>query len=103
MYQKLGLVKPWPRSTDSGRHGVTKQEADWMVFRVPTLRNVEKTDPYLHDGSVAELSEVVRLMARHQLGKELSTTEVDLIVTWLKTLSGELPSHLLPDSQPPAK
>ncbi len=91
MYQKLGLQKPWASETDLGRHKVTNADADKMVFKVPSLRNIEKTAPYFHDGSVATLEDAVAKMASHQLGKELSGEEVRSIVAWLKTLTGPLP------------
>lgn len=91
MFQKLGLLAPWPKTDDQGRYEVTKNDADKMMFKVPSLRNVEKTAPYFHDGSVATLPEAVKLMAKHQLGKELSEGDVTAIVTWLKALTGELP------------
>ena len=94
MYQKLGLVKPWPQQKDQGRFAETKNEAERMFFKVPSLRNVERTGPYFHDGSVASLAEAVTLMARHQLGKELAPKDVALIGQWLKTLTGELPPGL---------
>lgn len=94
-FQKLGLVKPWPTQTDSGRFKVTGRPEDMMVFKVPSLRNVAHTGPYFHDGSVADLREAVRLMARHQLGKELSDEQVGSIVTWLGSLTGELPGEYI--------
>lgn len=94
MYQKVGAVKPWPNQKDQGRFDLTKNEADKMFFKVPSLRNVEKTAPYFHDGSVATLDEAVRLMARHQLGRELGAAEVTRIVAWLRTLTGELPKDI---------
>ena len=100
MFQKLGLVKAWPDSRDRGRFDVTKRDEDWLVFRVPSLRNVDKTGPYLHDGSQSSLPEVVRLMGRHQLGKELSEDNVKAIVAWLHTLTGNLPEGLVEKPQP---
>lgn len=94
-FQKLGLVKPWPTQADSGRFKVTGRPEDMMVFKVPSLRNVAHTGPYFHDGSVADLREAVRLMARHQLGKELSDEQVGSIVTWLGSLTGELPAEYI--------
>ncbi|WP_437852668.1 cytochrome c peroxidase [Sorangium sp. So ce363] len=91
MYQKTGLVKPWPDTKDRGRYEITRRDVDWMVFRVPSLRNVAKTGPYFHDGSVSSLEEAVRMMARHQLGKELSDKEVHLITRWLDSLTGQIP------------
>lgn len=93
MLQKLGLAKPWTRNTDdTGRMAVTKQETDRMMFKVPSLRNVEKTAPYFHDGSVATLEEAIKLMGHHQLGKDLSKAEITSIATFLKALTGELPT-----------
>lgn len=91
MYQKLGLVKPWPELVDTGRFEVTHNEADKYFFKVPSLRNIARTGPYFHDGKVVDLSEAVTLMARYQLGKELSAGQVASIVTWLNALTGELP------------
>lgn len=95
MYQKLGLVKPWPETKDGGRFEVTKQEGDKMMFKVPGLRNIEKTAPYFHDGSVATLEEAIKLMGKHQLGRDLSEAEVKSIATFLKTLTGEPPKELI--------
>jgi cytochrome c peroxidase len=89
MYQKLGLLKPWPDTKDQGRFQETKQEADKMMFKVPLLRNVEKTAPYYHDGSQATLEEAVKSMAEYQLGKNLDDGQVKSIVTFLKTLTAE--------------
>jgi cytochrome c peroxidase len=90
--KKLGLAKPWAgKVDDTGRMAVTKAEADRLLFKVPSLRNVAKTAPYFHDGSIATLDEAVKLMARHQLGKELSDADVKSIVTFLGALTGDLP------------
>jgi len=87
-FQKLGAAKAYP-TKDPGRFDVTGKESDRGVFKVPSLRNVAKTAPYFHDGGVAKLDEAVRLMARHQLGKELAADEVASIVTFLEALSAE--------------
>ena len=99
MFQKLGLARPWDNANDPGRFAVTKQEADRMVFKVPTLRNIEKTAPYFHDGSIATLEEAVRKMADHQLARTLSKEEADSIATFLKALTGELPTEYI--KEPP--
>lgn len=91
-FKKLGQVKAWPSEVkDSGRFDVTKDPADKNVFKVPSLRNIEKTAPYFHDGSVKTLPEAVKLMATHQLGKDLSDADVESIVTFLESLTGDLP------------
>jgi cytochrome c peroxidase len=99
MFQKLGLAKPWDNANDPGRFAITKQEADRMVFKVPSLRNVEKTAPYYHDGSIPTLEEAVRQMADHQLARTLSKEEIASIATFLKTLTGEIPTGYI--KQPP--
>ena len=99
MFQKLGLVRAYSNTRDRGRYEVTRQDADFLVFRVPSLRDVEKTGPYFHDGSVSSLAEAVRLMGHHQLGKNLSDTQVEDIVAWLGTLTGVIPTEL---ASPPA-
>ena len=98
-FQKLGVVNAWPVSSDSGRYAVTHKPADVMVFKVPSLRNVEKTAPYFHDGSVATLAEAIRLMGHHQLGRDLTPHQVSDIAAWLASLTGELPTEYI--AQPP--
>lgn len=98
MYQRMGLRRDYfadrgaVTQADLGRYNVTHDEHDRYVFKVPTLRNVELTAPYLHDGSQATLPDVVRVMARYQLGRELSNEQVTSIVAFLKSLTGELPA-----------
>ncbi len=72
---------------DSGRYLVTKDPDDLFVFKVPSLRNVNETHPYFHDGSVAKLDDAVRIMGKVQLDQELSSQEVSNIVSFLKTLT----------------
>lgn len=100
-FMKAGQVNAWFSQADSGRYGVTKDAKDLFVFKVPMLLNIEKTSPYFHDGSVATLNEAVRLMAHHQLGKELAPADVQSIVTWLGSLTGELPSLYIAFPQKP--
>lgn len=71
---------------DYGRFNVTQKESDKFKFKVPTLRNIVDTAPYYHDGSIESLEEAVKLMAKYQLGKSLSQTEVNNIVSFLNTL-----------------
>lgn len=91
MFQKAGLVRAWPDSKDRGRFEITRRDADWMVFRVPSLRNVAATGPDFDDGSVADLDEAIRMMAYHQLGKTLDDADVSSIRAWLDCLSGAPP------------
>lgn len=95
MYQKAGLIKPWPNQDDPGRAEVTKAEADRMMFKVPSLRNIAETGPYFHDGSVPKLEDAVKTMAAHQLGRDLKDDEIASIVAFLKALTGEPPKELI--------
>lgn len=108
MYQTMGVMSDYfkERGTpiteaDLGRYNVTKIETDKFVFRVPSLRNVELTAPYFHDGSAATLEQAVRTMARYQLGRELPKEDVELLAAFLKTLTGQTPNSIprLPASQ----
>jgi cytochrome c peroxidase len=88
MYQKLGLVNAYP-SKDAGRYEATKDPADSLMFKVPSLRNVAVTWPYFHDGTVGTLKEAIRLMGWHQIGQKLSDKEVASIEIFLKALTNE--------------
>ena len=97
MFQKFGLVDGpyWKHiddpKHDKGRADVTKKAEDEFFFRVPGLRNVERTYPYFHNGSVWELDKAVNIMAKAQLGKTLAPEETENIVAFLKALSGNVP------------
>lgn len=91
MFEKVGIFIPWPNQKDHGRRAITHNPADDMVFKVPSLRNVAHTAPYFHDGSVASLDTAVRMMARHQLGVDLTEDEARSIVAWLNSLTGDIP------------
>jgi cytochrome c peroxidase len=96
-FQKMGLVAPFKSdSTSLGRYEVTKQETDKHFFKVPTLRNVELTYPYFHDGSAATLRDAVDVMGKVQLGRSFSADENGQIVAFLKTLTGDQPNIVLP-------
>jgi cytochrome c peroxidase len=89
MFQKVGVSEPWSNQTDQGRFDITKQDADRMVFKVPSLRNVAITGPYFHDGMVVDLPTAVKLMGKHQLGLDLTPIEIASISAWLGSLSGD--------------
>ena len=76
MFQKLGVVKPWPDATDTGRHKVTGNDADKMMFKVPSLRNIAKTGPYFHDGKVVELHDAIGNMGEYELGRQLTEEQI---------------------------
>jgi len=99
--QKFGLKKDYWTETgaakhDPGRFSITKKDEDRYVFRVPSLRNVARTAPYFHDGSVDTLDRAVRVMATVQLGKSLDENTVALITSFLEALTGEVPAHYAP-------
>ena len=81
-------------SKDLGRYDVTKKEKDRYFFKVPSLRNIALTSPYFHDGRVESLSAAVDLMAKAQLGKKLKGSEIEKIVLFLQSLTGETPEIL---------
>jgi len=97
MYQRFGvMVDYFGRSgadhavlSDLGRYNVTGREEDRHVFKVPSLRNVEVTAPYFHNGSAQTLEDAVVAMGRYQLGRELSGSDVQAITAFLRTLTGE--------------
>lgn len=96
MYQKLGLVKPWPNQTDQGRFEVTGDADDKMMFKVPILRNIARTAPYFHTGDVWTLDEAVKMMGAHQLGQDLTGEQVADIKAFLGALDGKPVDMTLP-------
>jgi cytochrome c peroxidase len=100
-FQKAGVVEEWPNQGDQGRFEVTNQSTDKMIFKVPSLRNIEKTGPYFHDGSAKTLDQAVTMMGRYQLGETLSSEDVDAIVAWLGALTGDLPEAYIRAPQLP--
>ena len=96
MYQKMGVMVPYfndaapIKLADRGRFNVTGDPRDMHMFKVPSLRNVDLTPPYFHDGSAATLSDAVRMMAKYQLSHPLTDEEIESIVQFLRTLRGEL-------------
>ncbi len=96
-FQKMGVVKPYKTNSQAeGLSAVTGKDSDRFKFKVPTLRNVEMTYPYFHDGEAETLAEAVDLMGRVQLGKDFTKSENTSIVAFLKTLTGDQPSFALP-------
>ena len=105
-YQRFGVVKDYWTETgskkiDVGRFATTKKEEDRYVFRVPMLRNVAKTAPYFHDGSVDSLERAVRVMGVVQLGRTPDRASIASIVAFLESLTGDVPAHYAPPGQKP--
>jgi len=95
MFQKFGLYGNYWDLTksskiDSGRITITKSASDLYVFKTPSLRNIEKTAPYFHDGSIASLQDAISIMAKTELNKTLTSDEVKSIEIFLKTLTGKV-------------
>ena len=104
MYMKMGLIKPFHTNNPTeGRKGVTGKEADKFVFKVPTLRNIELTYPYFHDGSVWELEDAINTMADIQLGQKMSDKEIKEMLAFLVSLTGDQPQIVLPILPPSNK
>ncbi|NML27100.1 cytochrome-c peroxidase [Zoogloea dura] len=102
-YQRMGVVEAYKASSPAeGRVAVTGKDADRFNFKVPTLRNVELTYPYFHDGAANTLTEAVDTMGRVQLGRKFSADENARIVAFLKTLTGKQPSFAMPTLPPSA-
>jgi cytochrome c peroxidase len=96
-FQKMGIVEPYKATTGGdGRIAVTGKDADRFNYKVPTLRNVELTYPYFHDGEAATLKEAVDVMGRLQLGRKFTEDENAKIVAFLHTLTGDQPNFKLP-------
>lgn len=99
--QRFGIVKDYWAATgstsiDTGRFGATKKDEDRYVFRVAMLRNIARTAPYFHDGSVERLPDAVRVMADVQLGRTLGDDELAALVAFLEALTGEVPPNYAP-------
>lgn len=92
LYAEFGVVSKL-QSESKGRYEVTKNDLDKYHFKVPSLRNVELTAPYLHDGRLDTLEETVKFMAHYQLGKSLNEDDINKIVLFLKSLTGQLNNH----------
>jgi len=95
LFQKFGIFYDYLGergdiiNADYGRINVTNREVDMHVFKVPSLRNIEVTAPYLHDGKAETLEEVIAIMGKTQIGKTISDEDIVLLASFLKTLTGE--------------
>lgn len=94
-YERMGLMGDYfgdrgqPTEADNGRYNVTRDPDDMHYFRVPSLRNVAFTYPYFHDGSAENLHDAVRTMAQYQLGRTMPDEDVEAIVAFLVSLTGQ--------------
>ena len=96
MFQKFGVLGDYfsdrgdITQADLGRFNVTGVERDRYVFRVPSLRNVAITPPYLHDGSAQTIKEAIKIMVKYQLGRPIPAADIEQIAEFLATLTGEV-------------
>ncbi len=94
MYERMGIFVDYfaergnITQQDYGRYNVTADPEDRFEFKVPGLRNVALTAPYFHDASAKDLESAVTVMARVQLGRQLTDHETAAIVSFLETLTG---------------
>ncbi|AKK71692.1 cytochrome C peroxidase [Chryseobacterium gallinarum] len=105
-FQKFGVYKEYWKETksakiDAGKSDISKNDAEKYMFKVPSLRNIAKTAPYFHDGSVKDLKEAIRIMGKIQLDKELTPDQVDNIFAFFGSLTGELNPELAKAPQYP--
>ena len=93
LYQRIGRISEVPEKLlkDKGRVAITNNENDEYVFKVPSLRNIKRTAPYFHNGSVSTLDEAVRIMAAGQLGVSLTDQDVSDLLILFDAFNGELP------------
>lgn len=96
-FEKFGVASDYWMATkskeiDKGRFDLTHAKDDLYVFKVPSLRNVEMTPPYFHDGSVDDLRSVVRIMSQVQLGQNVNDQDLESIIAFLKSLTGPIPA-----------
>lgn len=94
LFQKVGIIDSYFKEdeTNLGRYNITKQNKDKFYFKVPTLRNIELTAPYLHNGSLKDLRSVIEIMIKYQVGAIYEDKDVENIELFLKTLTGEIPN-----------
>ncbi len=95
LYNKFGIFNE-TNSQWLGRYNITHKERDKYFFKVPSLRNIERTAPYFHDGRTYDLNEAVKLMSQYQLGRHITKKEILKITAFLKSLNGELPKNIEP-------
>ena len=105
-FQKFGLLEDYWEHTrseqvDEGRFEQSGVETDKYVFKVAGLRNIAKTGPYFHDGSVDSLEEAVRIMAKVQLGEDLEESKVAAVTAFLGSLTGEVPAGAMQTAASP--
>ena len=90
LFNKFGIYGD-TQSKELGRYDITHKEEDRYIFKVPSLRNIALTAPYMHDGRATSIKEAVNLMVKYQLGRRIYGEDLRNIVSFLQSLTGELP------------
>ena len=93
LFQKIGIINNYFKNEPKnfGRYNITKEEKDKFYFKVPTLRNIELTAPYLHNGSIKDLKSTIEIMLKYQIGTIYEKSDIENLEMFLKTLTGEIP------------
>lgn len=93
LFQKVGIIDNYFKNEPKnfGRYNITKEEKDKFYFKVPTLRNIELTAPYLHNGSIQDLKSTIEVMLKYQIGTIYEKSDIENLEIFLKTLTGEIP------------
>lgn len=105
LFQKFGIFEDYityrgnVNKQDYGKYNYTNRQMDKFVFKVPSLRNIDITAPYLHDGSAKTLDRAIEIMGKTQLGRTLSDKDISLIKSFLKTLTGKYKNKFLDEIQ----
>jgi cytochrome c peroxidase len=93
LYNKFGIYQD-ANTSNFGRYNVTHKQRDKYYFKVPSLRNITKTAPYFHDARTSDLQTAIYIMAQYQLGRKITPQEIDKIVAFLQSLTGEVPKNI---------
>ena len=93
LFQKIGIINNYFKNEPKnfGRYNITKEEKDKFYFKVPTLRNIELTAPYLHNGSIKDLKSTIEIMLKYQIGTIYEKSDIENLEMFLNTLTGEIP------------
>ena len=97
--QKFGIYSNYWELTgsdpiDEGRFAETGNEAEKYMFKAPSLRNISKTHPYFHDGSVESLEEAIKIIAKVNLNIDLNEEQVKDLVVFMNALTSDLPDDV---------
>jgi len=96
LYQRFGAVQSLDIDeylTSNASPQLRRRSDNVSLVKVPSLRNVELTAPYFHAGKVKDLRTAVRIMGLAQIGMQIPDNDVDLIVEFLKSLTGDWQQH----------